>query len=208
MSDRVKHGKHYQNGAGGDTRATAATGAIATAADFLKLAESAELYGAPERVVLPAATALAGREFAVILRRPTAMLWHLKFNSLPDGERPQPPPEDAPAVVLAEPYQAERNAEEGRLSKALDEVINGMFVKPRLVQNPQGPDEVSPVYLTVLPKDDLLFLIGWAKGVVASDGSGLDTFRSRFAGAARGDGGAVRLPAERAAGTDHGSLAD
>lgn len=171
---------------------------IATAADFARLIKSSDLYGEPERVVLLAASALQGSEFAVILRRPKPICWALKLGMLPNAEPPQESEPYVPAAEFEDPYQTEQKEQLSRVEKALDEIFMGMFVKPKLVRNPQGPDEVPLVYLTVLPKEDLKFLLAWSKGMASSDGTGYEAFFRKFGpdADAGNDGIEVRSEAE------------
>jgi hypothetical protein len=187
---------------------------ISSAADFKAALESqGDLYGQPEVVALPELSKRIGKPFEVTLRRPTLMLRMLKFGTLPQAEKPAAPkkPEDATfadEVILAEPLESEKRSDAAQAGQALDDIFLGMFVKPKVSRNPQGADEVSIAYLTILPQEDLYFLIGWAMGSVGSDGAGLDTFRSRTFAALGAGGGDLGLQAERPAQTPDQPLAN
>lgn len=148
---------------------------IASAADFRRAAE-AEAFEGAQRVTLPKSG------LTVLLRRPRPVFFALVKHGLPQSL----------ASRIAEGKGAEAfnemTAEELReLAGFWTEVFESVFVSPRVSLTP-GPDEISP---NLLAAEDVMFLIRWAVGEVASDGRDLAPFRRESgppaAGASGGD---------------------
>jgi hypothetical protein len=141
---------------------------LATVQDF-KAAR--ELESHVERVTLPS----LGK--AGLMRRPSP-LWFIFHGSLPatlaaratgvDGEG---------SVQTADDIQA--------VARWVTDLLGEVLVQPRVSLAP-GPGQISPDWIA---DEDLNFIIRWALGEVALDGSDLASFRgkpeSRVAGADR-----------------------
>jgi len=154
---------------------------VATAQDFRNLAEESA-FEPPERVVLPKSG------LAVMLRRPRPIAFTLLGQGLPASLTLRNPPASlvpGPLSVAKDQGQGTKDVLQpeqaisltpddiAALSKFWVEIFKRMFVMPRLSLTP-APDEIHPDWL---PTEDAAFLIRWAVGEVASDGSDLGRFR-------------------------------
>lgn len=174
---------------------------IATVDDFKRAAETRRQE--PERLER---VALPRSGYAVLLRRPTP-LWFLFHGHLPVSlaAKQQGGGGDTAARAL-------QGAEEFvEFSKWIVELLSEVFVRPRLSLDP-GAEEISPAWLD---EDDVNFIIRWAVGEVAAEGSSASGVRdlaefpkARAAAAPRPGGGSVPLSAEPVAAGDNDGAAD
>jgi hypothetical protein len=139
---------------------------VATATDF-KSAREADLK--VERVVLPQ----LGKP--VLMRRPSP-LWFIFRGQLPQSLAARASGEASGPRAVDDVL---------RLGRWVSELLAEIMVEPRVSLSP-GPDEISPDLLSV---EDLNFIIRWAYGEVAADGSDLAAFRSQPAPSASGASG-------------------
>lgn len=173
---------------------------IATAADFWNALPFENCFGPSERLELT----IGGKRLACLVRRPYMIAWTKAGLPLPDDQKPQAADPTAPPIVLEPEYQAEKDAEEAKNIKAWYRMLLAMFESPQMSLVPR----LGFIHPHMLSVDDHIFLMGWTKGLVASDGRDLETFRSRYFGGTGGDGGIVRLPSEPASVADGGTVAD
>lgn len=125
---------------------------IATAQDFKT---ALDLDHRVERVVLPK----LGK--AVLMRRPSP-LWFVFRGQLPQTLAV------AEAVGRAEGRRSIPTAEEVQaLARWVIDLLSEVMVQPRISVTP-GPGEIPP---DLIGDDDLNFIIRWAVGEVASEGS-------------------------------------
>ncbi|HUY12398.1 MAG TPA: hypothetical protein VMX16_02055 [Terriglobia bacterium] len=138
---------------------------IASASDFRS---AREVDHKVERVVLPQ----LGK--AVLMRRPSP-LWFIFRGQLPQSL----------AVRASGETGGPRAVEDVlRLGRWVSELLAEVMVEPRVSLSP-GPDEISPDFLSI---EDLNFIIRWAYGEVAADGSDLAAFRGQQPSSASGPG--------------------
>ena len=145
---------------------------VAKPEDFRKAAE-ASAFEEPQRVVLPKCG------FPVMLRRPRPIAFTLLGGSLPQslatresgaGSRES----DAGATDNGQRTTDGLSADDLRkISQFWTKLFKAIFVQPGLSLTP-GPEEIHPAWL---PVEDQIFVIRWAVGEVASDGSDLAAFR-------------------------------
>ncbi|MGH9431172.1 MAG: hypothetical protein ACRD3T_06490 [Terriglobia bacterium] len=138
---------------------------LATAGDFKS---AHEVESKVERVTRPQ----LGK--AVLMRRPSP-LWFIFRGQMPQS--------------LAVRASGETNGPGAvddvlRLGRWVSELLTEVMVEPRVSLTP-GPDEISPDLLAI---EDLNFIIRWAYGEVAADGSDLAAFRSQQPSFAPGAG--------------------
>lgn len=165
---------------------------MSTVQDFRNKA-SENAFEEPEEVTLPSG-------LKPTLRRPKPIWWVLVKGTLPQslaiqasGEAPvSADPEDVAAAI-----------------PAVVRLVESMFVSPKVKRGAayDDPEFLNP---NLIDDADLTFIIRYAGGEVAADGSNLETFRGRPATAAAGSGGGtVELSAESDSGADgHPGLAD
>lgn len=173
---------------------------ISTALDFWQALPFENCFGPSESLNLT----IGGKRMTCLVRRPYMIAWTKAGLPLPDNQKPELPDPEAPRVILAPDFQAEKAAEEIKNTKAWYRMLVWMFESPQMSLLPQ----LSFIHPQMLSVEDHIFLMGWTKGLVASDGRDLETFRSRYLGGAGGDGGTVRLPSEPAFVADGGAVAD
>jgi hypothetical protein len=169
------------------------TNGLASAADFRALA-SENCFGEPERVQLPKCG------LAVMLRRPKAAAFALVRHGLPTAVAAALMGQDAETRDFADLPPDEQREKILAISAFWHRMMTRMFVSPGLSLTP-GPDEISPDWI---PEEDVEFLMRWARGEVASDGSDLVTFRGKRgrgegAGEPEPGGEGAGVPAERPA---------
>lgn len=139
---------------------------IATADDFKS---AREVDSKVERVTLPE----LGK--SVLMRRPSA-LWFIFRGQMPQSL----------AVRASGETGGPRAADDVlRLGRWVSELLTEVMVEPRVSLSP-GPGEISPDLFAI---EDLNFIIRWAYGEVAADGSDLAAFRNQQASPASGAGG-------------------
>jgi hypothetical protein len=127
---------------------------IATADDFRSAREGNSKV---ERVTLPQ----LGK--AVLMRRPSP-LWFIFRGQLPQS---------LAARVSGDTGGSRAVEDVLRLGRWVSELLIEVMVKPRVSLSP-GQDELSPDLFAI---EDLNFIIRWAYGEVAADGSDLAAFR-------------------------------
>jgi hypothetical protein len=144
---------------------------VAKPEDFRKAAE-ASAFEEPQRVVLPKCG------FPVMLRRPRPIAFTLLGGSLPQSlatrvsqSGVRSPESETPDSELRTPDLS--RDELIQVSRFWTNLFKAIFVQPGLSLTP-GPEEIHPAWL---PVEDQIFVIRWAVGEVASDGSDLAAFR-------------------------------
>lgn len=163
---------------------------LATASDFRRTADSR--LSRPEQVFLP-------RLGKVVLLRKPLPLWFVFRGRLPQSLAVRAMP--GAALDLASGNPAEDLV---ALADWILTLLREVFVEPRVARDLGNPDagEISPDWLDL---EDVNFIIRWAYGEVAADGSpaascgnsDLATFRGGSGPAVVGtSGGNVVLPAQ------------
>lgn len=153
--------------------------------DEIRTKAAQNAFEDPELVTMP-----SGLKF--ILRRPKPIWWVLAKGNMPQGLGLQargdtPEPLDAEQLAAAAPMVVR--------------LVEGMFVEPTVKMGApiEGP-ELNP---NLIGDEDFAFLMKYAGGEVAADGSDLGAFRGRTGTSSSGGGrGAMEVPAKSAAGTD------
>lgn len=148
-----------------------------------KAAENA--FEEPELATMP-----SGLKF--ILRRPKPIWWVLAKGNMPQGLSMQAMGE-TPQSLDPEQLQA--------AVPMVIRLVEGMFVEPKVKRGApiEGP-ELNP---NLIGDEDFAFLMKYAGGEVAADGSDLGAFRGRTRVASSGDGrGPLEVPAQPVTGTD------
>lgn len=132
---------------------------IATAADF---AAARELETSVERVILPKL------QKPVLMRRPSPR-WFIYRGSFPAV---------LAAEIAGQKSDGTRSVEDlQKYARWVCDLLAEVMVQPRVAQDP-GPGEISP---DLIADEDFTFIVRWALGAVASDGSDLSSFQRRDA---------------------------
>lgn len=104
---------------------------------------------------------------AVLLRRPSPM-WFIFHNQLPGTLAARLTAEDHAKAGSAPAQEA------AQTTQWVFALLQQVMVQPRVSLTPT-PEEISP---DLIAEEDLNFIIRWAYGEVASDGSDLASFRA------------------------------